>query len=88
MTREIQEELNWKLDQFQLLGTYYNSMPNEKFIFFTKVNDNFEEQIDIRESQGGKFFTRDEIEKELKIISEDKKPLFDLFDLLTKMVVS
>ncbi len=63
-------------------------MPNEKFIFFTKVNDNFEEQIDIRESQGGKFFTRDEIEKELKIISEDKKPLFDLFDLLTKMVVS
>ena len=88
MTREIQEELNWKLDQFQLLGTYYNSTPNEKFIFFTKVNDNFEEQIDIRESQGGKFFTRDEIEKELKIISEDKKPLFDLFDLLTKMVVS
>lgn len=87
MIREIQEELNWKPNQIELLGTYHDSMPNEKFIFFIKVDDNFDKQIEVRESQGGKFFTKDEIEKNDKIISEDKKPLFDLFDLLTKMVV-
>jgi len=87
LIREIQEELNWKPDQFKFLGTYYDSMPNEKFIFFTEVNENFEKQIEIHESQGGKFFTRNEIEKEVKMIFEDKKPLFDLFNHLTKMVV-
>jgi len=87
LIREIQEELNWKPNQFKLLGTYYDSMPNEKYIFFTEVDNNFEKQIEVLESQGGRFFTRSEIEKEVRIISEDKKPLFDLFDLLTKMVV-
>ncbi|MEK7176711.1 MAG: NUDIX domain-containing protein [Patescibacteria group bacterium] len=88
LIREVQEELNWKLNKFEFLGTYYDSMPNEKFIFFTKVSDDFEKQIEIRESQGGRFFTRENVEKDAKIISEDKKPLFDLADLLTKMVVS
>ncbi len=88
MIREIQEELNWRPDNYKLLGTYYDSAPNEKFIFYTKVNASFEKQIEIHESQGGKFFTRDEIEKEDKIISEDKKPLIDLFDLLMKTVMS
>lgn len=88
LIREIREELNWKPDYYELLGTYYDSIPNEKFIYFAKVDQDFEKQIEVRESQGGKFFTRDEIEKEERIISEDKKPLFDLFDLLAKMVVS
>jgi len=87
LIREIQEELNWQPTLFEFLGTYYDSMPNEKFIFFTRVNENFEKQIEIRESQGGKFFTKDEIVKEETIISEDKKPLFDLFDHLTKTVM-
>lgn len=86
LTREIQEELNWELTQFKFLGTYYDSMPNEKHVFFTEVSNDFEKRIKILESQGGKFFSRDEIEKDAKIISEDKKPLYDLFDLLMKMV--
>ena len=84
MNREIQEELNWKPDEYKLLGTYHDSMPNEKHIFFTKVNNDFENQIEIHESQGGKFFTIQNIETEDGIIFEDKKPLFDLVSLLKK----
>ena len=83
MTREIQEELNWEPKQFKFLGTYYDSMPNEKHIFFTKVDKDFEGHINIYESQGGKFFTIEEIIKSEKIIEEDKKPLFDLLKILT-----
>jgi 8-oxo-dGTP diphosphatase len=88
LIREIQEELNWKPDKYELLGTYYDSMPNEKFIFFTKVDDDFNEQIEIRESQGGKFFTIDEIMDEIMIIPEDKKVLTDLNQKLKAIVVS
>ncbi len=83
LIREIQEELNWKPDPFQFLGIYYDSMSNEKFIFFTKVNNDFEKLIKAHEGQGGKFFTIEEITYEAKITSEDKKPLFELRDFLT-----
>lgn len=88
LIREIQEELNWKPDEYEFLGTYYDSMPNEKFIFFTRIDDSFENGIEIRESQGGRFFTRDEIKNESIIILEDKKVLFDLIERLEKVAVS
>lgn len=78
LIREIQEELNWTPRNYKLLGTYYDSMPNEKFIYFIKVETDFKKKIEIRESQGGGFFTEDEIKKEKNIIPEDKKALFDL----------
>ncbi|MDD5318568.1 MAG: NUDIX domain-containing protein [Candidatus Pacebacteria bacterium] len=83
MIREIKEELDWTPATYEFLGVYYDSMPNEKSIYFTRVEEDFEKLINIRESQGGRFFTKDEIENENKIISQDKKPLFDLSDRLT-----
>ena len=84
LVREIQEELNWRPDKFDFLGMYYDSKPNEKFIFFTKVDGEFENEISICEGQSGKFFTKEEIENEDLIINEDKIALFDIFISLQK----
>ena len=78
MIREIKEELNWTPTNYKFLGVYIDPMPNKKSIYFIKVSHDFEKNIEIKESQGGKFFTINEIEKEKLIIPEDKKPLFDL----------
>lgn len=78
LTREIQEELNWKPGQYKSLGIYYDSIPNEKFIYSTEIDVDFEKQIEIRESQGGRFFTIEEICQETKIIPEDRRVLIDL----------
>lgn len=87
VVREIFEELDWRLDDFKFLGIYHDSMPNEKTIYFTKVGVDFEKQIEIREGQGGKFFTIDEIKSHEMIIPEDKKVLIDLHDTLEKVGV-
>lgn len=86
LIREIQEELNWRPTQYEFLGTYYDPMPNEKFIYFTRVEPNFEEKVVIQESQGGKFFTVEEIGNAEMIIPEDKKAILDLNEMLGKMV--
>jgi 8-oxo-dGTP diphosphatase len=84
MIREIQEELEWKPKCYEFLGTYYDSIPNEKFIYYTEVGRDLENNINICESQGGNFFTIEEIIKSENIIKEDKKVLSDLFDLLNQ----
>ena len=82
--REIKEELDWKLKQYKFLGVYYDSMPNEKHIYFSEVEKDFEEGIKILESQGGKFFTFEEIIGSKDILPEDKNVLSDLFDFLNR----
>ncbi|MBI3589102.1 MAG: NUDIX domain-containing protein [Candidatus Liptonbacteria bacterium] len=57
---------------YHYLGQFYDSMPNEKHIFYTEVGKDFENQIQIKESQGGQFFTLPQIESEPKITEEDK----------------
>ena len=79
LLREIKEELDWNPDQYSFLGIYYDSMPNEKHIFITKVDNDFEKQIKILESQGGAFFTIENIKEEKMIIPEDKEILNKVF---------
>lgn len=86
LIREIKEELNFNLNDFEFLGVYYDSMPNKKFIYFTKVNLDFEHNIEILESQGGQFFSIDNIRVEDRIIQEDKRVLEDIFILLKNKI--
>ncbi len=79
MLREIKEELDWVPKQYIFLGTHLDSMPNEKSIYFSYVDKNFEKEIKILESQGGKFFSIEDIEKEEKMIEEDKGILKKLY---------
>lgn len=79
MLREIKEELEWEPSKYEFFGIFYDSMPNEKHLYFTEVNENFEKEIIIHESQGGEFFNIQEIKDHSMIIQEDKKAIFDLF---------
>lgn len=82
MLREMIEELVWRPTTYKYLGMFYDSMPNEKHIYYGEVDDNFENQIEIHESQGGKFFTLREVENEEKMIKEDKEIVFELNKVL------
>lgn len=84
MLREIKEELTWTPTSYEFLGVFYDSMLNEKNIYYTKVGKDFEYLIEINESQGGKFFTKEEIESEPKMTPDDKRILTNLFNILIK----
>lgn len=82
MLREMMEELTWRPTSYKYLGMFYDSMPNEKHIYYGEVDGDFENQIEIHESQGGKFFTLIEVESEEKMIKEDKEIVFELNKVL------
>lgn len=95
MLREINEELTWTPEIYEFLGVFYDSMLNEKNVYYTEVGGDFEKNINIKESQGGKFFTKEEIEmadtkklndnnqdegEKIYITQEDKNILFYLYE--------
>lgn len=82
MLREMMEELTWRPTSYKYLDVFYDSMPNEKHIYYGEVDINFENQIEIHESQGGKFFTLIEVENEEKMIKEDKEIIIKLSAVL------
>ncbi len=82
MLREMMEELTWHPTSYKYIGIFYDSMPNEKHIYYGGVDGDFENQIKIHESQGGKFFTLIEIENEEKMIKEDKEIIIKLYTIL------
>ncbi len=84
MLREIQEELEFVPQDYKFLKIVIDPLGNEKHVYYTKVENDFENLIQIHESQGGKFFTKEDIEKEEMMISEDKKALLGLYLNLLK----
>ncbi len=82
MLREIQEELEFEPKDYKFFKRINDPVGNEKHLYYAKVENNFEDTIIIHESQGGKFFTKQDIENEKMMILEDKKALYELFDIL------
>ncbi len=78
MLRELKEELDWVPNNYEFLGVFYDSMPNEKHIYFTEVDLYFESKIKILESQGGGFFSIEELKRNEKISKEDLDILLKL----------
>ncbi len=86
MLRELLEELEWQADNYLFLGIFYDSIPNEKHIYYGKVEKDFEKGIVIHEGQGGRFFSIEEIQDHNMIIEEDKKAIFELFSKFKLMI--
>jgi len=82
MRREVKEELVYEFPLCTFFGIYYDTAPNEKHIFYAEVGDDFENEIEIKEGQGGKFFSRREIAGLLNLVPGDELALNDLFALL------
>jgi len=85
LVREIKEELNFNLKEYLYLGQYTSdaSILIVLYVYFAKVDDDFENNVTILEGEYGKFFSENEMEKELKLINSDKKILKDLFGKLS-----
>ena len=45
MQREIKEELNYMPSKYSYLGKFYDSMPNEKYVYYCEVGNEFEGNI-------------------------------------------
>ena len=82
MLREIEEELAYNSGSYKFLGIYYDTAPNEKHIFYAEVGDDFENEIEIKEGQGGKFFSRTGIAALPNLLPGDEAALKDLFVIL------
>src|SRR3989338_10663485 len=85
LVREIKEELNFNLKEYLYLCQYTSdaSILIVLYVYFSKVDDDFENNVTILEGEYGKFFSENEMEKELKLINSDKKILKDLFGKLS-----
>ena len=78
LMREIKEELVYDLRGHKFLGRY----EFEKvvlFVFVLRVKNDFESKIEVREGDGGKFFTQEEINSEPKMIDWDREILGEFF---------
>ena len=83
LMREIKEELNFDVAGYKFLG-HYEFLGSIKDIYFLEVDNTFESIIKIGEGEYGRFFSEDEIEKEEKLILEDKTVLGDFYRIINK----
>jgi len=84
LKREIKEELNLSLKNYQILGIYHPTLnePTLLNVYFTKVKNNFEDEITINEGEYGKFFSKKEAISEPTLINKNKIIIKDLYKLL------
>jgi 8-oxo-dGTP pyrophosphatase MutT (NUDIX family) len=83
LLREIKEELDLVLDEFDHFGTYY--LPKTVVdVFTTEVGINFEKEITVLEGDYGKWFSEEDFERERHIITGDLRILEELYDKLSK----
>jgi 8-oxo-dGTP diphosphatase len=82
LVREIREELSILPTSYTYLGVRYDSIPNEKHIFYCEVDDTFKSTIETYEGQGGRWFSKNEVEKEEKMIEEDRAIVLEILDLI------
>lgn len=79
LKREIFEELGVETGEVRFFCRYefFGSVKN---VYSLQVSKDFHKQIILGEGQYGKYFTRDEIKHESKLIEEDKLVLNNFFD--------
>lgn len=84
LEREIKEELDFDVKNYQFLGQYHSFSDVSVMlnVYFVKIGDDFENMITVREGEYGKFFSEDEVAKEPKLIESDKMIIKDLYNLL------
>jgi len=81
LLREIKEELDFVLDEFNHFGIYY--LPKTVVDVFTiEVNNNFENEITVLEGDYGKWFSEEEFERERNLITGDLRILEELYEKL------
>lgn len=81
LIREIKEELNIDLKDYNHFGKYY--LPKTVVDVFTIETDgNFENEIVISEGDYGRWFSEEDFEKERNIITGDLRILEELYDKL------
>lgn len=78
LLREIKEEMDYSLTEYVYLNRY-EFEKSDKSVFFLEVSDDFEKEIKIKEGAYGKYFSKDEVFNEPKLIEEDKIVLSDFF---------
>src|SRR3989344_3191913 len=76
LIREIQEELTIAIDHYDFLGEFPLERDGEhimKYAYPTKVQDNFEESIHIKEGDYGQWFTEEKLRQESNVIPHDRE---------------
>ncbi|MGA2417781.1 MAG: NUDIX domain-containing protein [Candidatus Staskawiczbacteria bacterium] len=81
LKREIKEELNLDLKEFEHFGTYEIDGTTED-VFVTEVADGFDYDIKVGEGQYGDWFSEQDIASELKVIPQDMLVLQKFFEFL------
>jgi mutator protein MutT len=81
LLREIEEELNFIPEKFEHFKRY--DLPLTIMdLFIVMVDNDFEKQIKISEGDYGKWFSREDFEKEKEFITGDLKILEELYNKL------
>lgn len=85
LLREVREEMDYIPVGYFYFGRY-DFKGSVKNVFVLKIDDasKFEKSIKIFEGEYGKWFNEEEVERELKLIEEDKVIIRDLFKMLQK----
>ena len=80
LEREIAEELCITVKDHEFLGKYnFTEWHGLAYVYFMKVEDNFENEITVTEGEYGKFLSEDEVFHEPMIIESDKNIFRDLY---------
>jgi 8-oxo-dGTP diphosphatase len=83
LLREIKEELDFIPKNLKHFGKY--DLPVTIMdLFVVKVDNNFENEIKISEGEYGKWFSKEDFEKERRFITGDLKILEELYEKLPK----
>lgn len=83
LSREMNEELNYTLGHFTLLGTYEDEHSISTY-YFEEVSADFVSRIKIGEGEYGKFFTEEEVCNESLVSDSSRRVLKDFFNVKQK----
>ncbi|MDP2704416.1 MAG: NUDIX domain-containing protein [bacterium] len=78
LEREIQEELTFKSTKHSFFKKY-DLERCVAYVYLIKVEDDFENTIQVKEGDYGKFFTEEELAQEKNVIPHDRQILKDIF---------
>lgn len=81
LKREIKEELNIEISGYSFLGEYESSVDVSIVLhmYAMEVTADFENTVTVSEGEYGKFFSKEEVLQEQKLIDSDKKIIKDLW---------
>lgn len=83
LRREIKEELDINIDNYEFLGRF-ESMYSINNVFIIEVSENFENEVEVLEGQYGKFLSSQELIESKEFADHDKLVVIQLSDFLDK----